>query len=482
MTVRRGAPVVASMLSLALLVAACGGSSSGDLGPAPTRDPVPTTSTEAPDPLLPPAQSSSTVSVGRDGPLLGELIETIPDAGIHPLMTGAFAAVNRAADECQNLEAFTEHLDTAVTRFENLLPRVQSSPDLAEWRGSIDAKRLSDEIRDRLVRQVRCDGGAVNATDAQILAATSVTGRAVAVSDWYRLRLYEAPASIGAEMWYHADHLGHVVELERLRSDDQEIGVLVVGDSRVKRGVDALALSGSLGTTAMNIGMPLLYPTVMEPWLDQARRRARQPARVVIGVGATDAFRACTDARIARMEAAVALQEQAFATLPVLAELDREPVLVGAGPTSSYGDSPVLRAHRTTTLAEGQGTGITGTASEVVAVEVERGQYRSLLTDPVRCDPIIDTLGRVVETLVADGVDVLVVGMPIHPELRDMPPTGGELIDGVTVEQSRLAQEAGATFLDLSQLLSAEEFVDLTDPTEAGRARVTESIAAALGG
>ncbi|MGI9602642.1 MAG: hypothetical protein ACR2QE_12205 [Acidimicrobiales bacterium] len=467
----------APLITLLLAAAACGADSETtdtDLG-STGIDPTVATSTATSTSGAP-----ATSTGGEAGePLLGQLIDTVPDPGVHPLMAGAFAALNDATEACGNLPIWTEHMTVAVTRFENLVRRVQASPELAPWRGTADARALSDQIRDRLVLQDRCTSGAVSASDQQLRNATSITGRAVAVADWYQVRLYDVPTSVGAEMWYHADHLGHVIEIERVLRAAGALDIVVVGTGQMKSGVDPLLLSETTGSTVMNASMPLLYPTVMSPWLEQLRRRGRAPSRVVIGVGAADGFRGCTENRITKMDRAVQLQNQAFATLPVLADIDRERVLVGPG-QSTYEDSPVLRSHRATTVPESQGTGVTGSEPDPELGAADRTQYEGFLTDPVRCAQIITSLGDVVAELVGDGVEVLVVGMPIHPDVRSIPPGGSFFLDAVTAEQATLTEEAGGRFLDLSALLSAGEFVDLTDATVSGRERVTRAISDAL--
>ena len=461
-------------MALAVATTACGGSTPSDTTPPTSTRPVRSITSAAPTTTaLAPAR-------GDAGPLLGELIAAVPDPGIHPLLTGAFAAVNDAAENCGSLPNWTEDLRLAVTRFENLIPRVQSSPLLADWRGSAEARALSDEIRDRLVLQDRCVAGAATATDEQVRQATEVTGRAVAINDWYRIRLHELRPSVGADLWYHADHLGHMIEVERLLRAEGAIDVLVVGSSRVKHGVDALALSEATGSTVMNVGMPLMYPTVMIPWLDQVWRRGRRPGRVVIGVGASDGFRQCTEARTAKMATAIDLQARAFATLPVLEQIDQERLLVGPA-ERSYRDSPVLRSYLATTVPQGQGTGLTGQAPDPALIGVDRARYEDLLVEPVRCDEIVTALGSVVTDLTGRGIDVLVVGMPIHPEVRALF-RDASLLDAVTSEQAFLTTAAGGRFLDLSRVLTAEQFVDLTDPTVAGRQVITDALAAELRG
>ena len=475
---RRPLSACSILLSFALVVAACGaGSDAGSDTIVPSAPATTVVSTTA---SVPAGTDPCAGTACARTALLGELISAIPDAGLHRRVTTAFAALNDAAANCGSLAAWTQDLELAVERFETLIGRFQSSPVLEEWRGSDAARALSDELRDRMVLQDRCLDGAATAGEKDVRKATEVTARAVAINDWYHIRLYDEAPSQGAETWYHSTQLGQLLELERLTGAEGSIEVLVVGPSTVMYGVDAQALADTTGRNVMNIGVVGLFTEVAMPWIRSARRRGRGVDTVVLGVAASEAFRLCGRGRGDDMRQFAGLRSFSFAARPVLAGLDPEQRLVGPG-GSYYADNPVRRSALATLAEAGRGNARNSPDVDPSRLAADRDLYGRLLEAPTRCDSMVTSLGVVVDDLVASGLRVLVVNMPLHPEVIALHPDGASAFAAVVTEQRELALDAGAEYLDLTTLLAGDAFIDLTDPNSTGRDRITAEIADALG-
>lgn len=449
------------------------GGSDGGTDPPPT-DPTPTDAapaTSAPLDRPPPARGADfqppTLTVE-------EALSNAPES-VSTAISAAHAALDAVEEACGDPDAWSAAMSEAVAAVGDAT-RAAEATNIGAWRGESGGDDTARHIRDRMIRQTGCTAGEPGEGSLEMLVRA---GEAASANDALIAQIgsQEDPA-LASEFWYHANHLGHWLEVQRLVAADDPPDILVAGSSTSQWGFDPVVISDRTGRSTMNISLPAATTPALAPWIDQVRTRTGA-STVVVGISVYEDFRACapTEATTERVAATFAAQREAFAPLAGLADVEPADRLTGGG--TGYPSNAVLAAH--VQGFEGTRGAVTGsdTAPEGL-VEQQRQTHRSRFATVEQCTALrqntISTLG----TLRDDGVQVILVALPLADEYVEFHPEGRAGFDLITAEYAESADGLDITFLDLTDAVPAENFRDLTHVDKTGRDTVTNAVIEAL--
>ncbi|MGI9600386.1 MAG: hypothetical protein ACR2QE_00755 [Acidimicrobiales bacterium] len=399
-------------------------------------------------------------------------INTAPTEDLRFLLAAAVQLSETAAAGCADLAGWTAAMDTASTNIELAAEAVLA--DGGDWLGTPDASMVAAAVRDQLILQRGCTDGAEAGDDAAANAALAAAGRASGANDTLALALTGDNPATGSDFWYHADQIGHAIEMQRLAFADP-IDIVIIGSSTARRGFDPEVMTDSLGQSTMNAAVAALFPKVMPAWVATANRLAGTPSAVVLGLSPWQDFTVCGTAQSDTMDAAVARQDQAFAPLPVIGTIPGAVTLIG-GPAASY-SSPALDLYDT---AGTRGWTNSSTSTNEATVSQQTALYGPQIGAGQYCPDNLAATESLISELLSADQEVLVVALPLHPDMAALHPDGRAGYDEAIAGYQAAAEGAGATWLDQTDALSADQFGDLTHANALGRTQVTAATIEAL--
>ncbi|MBU1866723.1 MAG: hypothetical protein KKE89_09940, partial [Actinobacteria bacterium] len=248
--------------------------------------------------------------------------------------------------------------------------------------------------------------------------------------------------------------------------------MLYAGDPRVFTELDAA------GRNAYNASVPGSYPEDQRMWVEEFVLPSFSPSLVVWGLATRD-IQAFDDGEGGCLfpttvwDKMVRVREKAFAPIDALdgvpwhdlyfAETltdDADPLIRAEistlGDRIDYGDGPVIEE---TPFPEASRALFRSASAALALQEDEEGPaLEEMQVCQERYGPIADTI----EWLVGQGVDVLVVGMPMDDRQAGRLPQGRAQQIEIHAEIGRVAVEAGAIgFIDLGEAFPDESFTDV---------------------
>lgn len=262
--------------------------------------------------------------------------------------------------------------------------------------------------------------------------------------------------------WYHDIAQVKAEQLQAMHGE--ELDLVFAGTSQTYYGVDADAVGDALGLSAYNAGIPAGVPLLQERWLEETVLGHVSTDTVVWGLSVIDV----NDNRDLSV---VSSYDEAYATRRGrLAELDRraarwsglvrhrrqltDPEIWRA---ALVGDD-VLAASRAILRDDGMRVG----ADNRMPTDRERRRVASdVVGDFTVGEAMLDSMRATVESLVEQGIEVVLTWLPVPERLLELLPSPS-LEDEARRAVVDLADDLGVPILDLSNGFGDEEFVDFT--------------------
>lgn len=407
------------------------------------------------------------------------LVSAIADDGLRFQMSVTIDQADAAASQCGDAAAWTTAIDAAAVAAATTARTVRDAG--ADLVGTPEAEQLGRVIGDRLVGQIGCTTGADSADDLD--AMLGAAGRASAANDDLFVALTGNPPSTGSEFWFHADQINLTAELARVVEEEGPIDVYLAGPSTGKAAFDPVAITEATGRSTMGVSVAGMTPPVLAPWLLEMMGAGGTPTTVVIAITTwQDLFEndkaPCNDAFTDTADDAGRRRAEAFATIPALSGFSGGVRLVG-GPAFTY-DNELLAA------SDGAAPGRRGLSDnsdffDAERAEEQRARYGGRLSPDPGCPRFAASIEALSAELAAQGIEVVLVGMPNHPEMVELVDGGATTFAAVAERYAQIADATGARWVDLTASLSADQFADLTHADQPGRQQITGTLIELLG-
>ena len=332
------------------------------------------------------------------------------------------------------------------------------------------AHQLTETLVARLAGAQPDDEG-----DPNVIVDLAVLAGAVNDSA-YRLLAGLNPAA-SSEFWYGAQHYGHLRDLTVAAAAGDRPEVVFLGSSLMVNAVVPAQFSEADGRSAFNAAIPGTEPAMLDRWIRDVVPLT-EPEVIVWGISplffrpvGTDPA-ACgplTEAWATASE----LRGRVFESVPGAEQFTDEDLLFGVPPVA---DPPYVSAlhdnYRRNFTPDGGRTRWPRQSDQ--AKEKARDALVEAMETFYVCEPRVDQFLGTVAWLTEQGIDVVLVAMPISDLQATSFPNGRtdivEILDGI----SQRAIEAGAVlYLDLSETLGDERFRDLRHLDKRGAERFT---------
>ncbi|WP_424342081.1 hypothetical protein [Ilumatobacter sp.] len=408
------------------------------------------------------------------------LLSRVPSEQTRSALDAGHEAALRLASDCDDAPNWSMQADRLLGGLQATTELVRTDPEVADWIGGPDARALADEFRDLLIFPSGCgddDGTGDGDGNADPAATLATAGRLAGINDDLGFALDASEQILfDSDFWYATDQIGHLVDTTLLL-ESAPIDVLLMGASTVKRGIDPVQLSQATGQTVYNAAVGALAPDLQSSWYRELRASGVQPSTVVLGLNTWIEFLECESPQKDRVAATDERRSRAFAGIADLANVPTGERLVGGDPPSYAGRA--LQAHRETWLP---GTGgrleLSDDYQQAIA-DTQADTYRDLPYDSL-CPDRLDRIAALADEITADGSDVVFMVLPTSDAVVGFHPDGRAGHEIVLDEYRAIAAATGAQFVDTSDLVDDDLYVDLTHVGNPGRALITDALAQAL--
>ena len=377
---------------------------------------------------------------------------------------------------CESLDQWSEAAASFVPELRSLAATVAADqPDT--WPGSPEARAAVTQLT-ALTQTATCDDLTGDVASARRSAAQLLG----AIDDFSLAANPTSGQFLAGRFWIHVDVLGNAMEIDRRVSSGTAIETLLIGDSATKRDFDPLMIADLTGRTSMNVGSDGHLPAMITTTYEEFKVAGADPSLVVVGVNAALAYVPCDDIRPGRQQAAELRREAAFAGVAAIAQLPGERRVHGGAELAYEGKLLDLYWSRRDPAGYGRtmdgDTRTDARRSEVLAAAIE--QYRTRLAAVPPCPEQPIDLRTAIETIQADGVEVVVAMMPVSPLLAELHENGRAGIDDLLDGFAEAVAPTGVDVVDLSSSLDAAQFADLTHANDDGRTHSTQLLTEAL--
>ncbi len=262
--------------------------------------------------------------------------------------------------------------------------------------------------------------------------------------------------------WANGVHRTKQLQLQALEADGAAPEVLFTGTSKVWYGIDAEHFTARDGRPSYNAGLAAAGPAAQHAWLAGEMAPLIEPELVVWGLSAYD-LSGRLDGTSGRIVAAVELQEQVFEPLAwsdwmkagLWVDRDLPPTWQISPADVGVANSGQLRTDDVdfNETLEALVTYFVGGATEADARELE-------------------TIEETVAALRSEGIDVVLVSMPVPEAFRALQPEGAP--DSLTGAVATTAAGLGVEHLDMSRSMDDGAFADYTHLTGSGATAFTD--------
>ncbi len=349
----------------------------------------------------------------------------------------------------------------------------------AGYVGSSSARLLARVLLDRAVLLTGCAGGPdaplapTGATTLRLNVATATV--ATAVEHLGRV----LRGSEGDPLFFHPDELAH---LRWMRIMTEPVEFAVVGTSQATHGISPTQLGEASGRVVASIAIPGSLAEVQQHWLPTAMD-AIDPATIIWAVGPIDLVVACADdgrgATFAETAARLAASFEPFGWLNDVPPIDR---ILGPVGNEVYLETPIgaLAVDRYGSNRLGEAVRL-GSISQV-AIDDQLTNFGPAFAQGDYCADRAALIRSIIEDLQADGREVVLVGMPVSPDLVPFYPGGSGALSQVMERfRGEVAEPTGVRFIDLTGVIQeAAYWSDLVHPVTEGSTRYTAAVAEAL--
>ncbi|HYD09951.1 MAG TPA: SGNH/GDSL hydrolase family protein [Acidimicrobiales bacterium] len=270
----------------------------------------------------------------------------------------------------------------------------------------------------------------------------------------------------------------------RMHDIDEPVDVVFAGDSATMRGIDSQSFAARCGGRAFNAAIPGITPVELTTWMSEVVEPALEPATVALGFtsrsfaphadtrGAFHSSRALRDDTVGRLDRWLAERSAIIehrTTLSDPGELKEAIVQLVRGRKAgewdrldAFGYAPV--GHDTT---------------------YSLGRFRHAETGILREYEVsredVDALGRLIDALRDDGIDVVLMDMPTSSDWAGLHPRGERDVADYREALAEVAERHDVELVDLTGVVEGtEHFQDPLHLDDDGTELLTDEAAAAL--
>ncbi len=415
--------------------------------------------------------------------LFATLAGDVPDDGLRRSLGALFLLLDELDSSCGvDLQVWIERAETAAGEVDviavDLETAVAGGGAVADHVGSSSARLLARSLLERTL----------------LLSGCSVTGDGLSPADGAMPRLNAATATLAAAvehlgrglrgsdadpLFFHPDELAH---LRWMRTVSEPVEFVVAGTSQATHGISPVGLGESSGRVVGSVAIPGSVAELQQHWLPIVMEEI-DPRTVIWAVGPIDLVVGCDgDSREAVFVEGAARRAASFRTFGWLDGIEPFGRILGPVGNEVYLETPIgrLAADRYPSNELGEAVRL-GSISEV-AIEEHRANFGPAFERGEYCEDRAALIRSIIEDLRADGRDVVLVGMPISPELVPFYPGGREALTEVMERFGRdVAEPTGTPFVDLTGAIQeARYWSDWVHPVAEGSSLFTAAIAQAL--
>jgi hypothetical protein len=300
-----------------------------------------------------------------------------------------------------------------------------------------------------------------------VLVAAELFGRTlVAASDAQALRWHDHSAELKIEQMENLD----------------EVSTVIIGTSMAQQALVPQFLEPWLGSS-YNAGLNGGVPVVAEQWLRYQVTPRIEPTRVLWGLGPLDISAVYGDATLNAYERALATKDG----LPASAERATASISSLVRNRTVLRDPSELLGQKANARRNSRADALAGTGEWGERIEFQTAitparaaEVRGRITPFALDRNDLAAIARSVEQLRADGVEVILVQLPVPPRFEDLYPGGpgqGELVDSAL---DALAGELDMPLVRASGSYTNSDFVDYTHLNQAAAERFSIETAAAI--
>lgn len=388
-----------------------------------------------------------------DPGLYRPLVDTVPSGPAADQMAALADHLDRLDAACGvDLKRWQAELADYISAA-GAVAEVLTVEQLGDYQGSIQANALARSLVERALMQsgcVRPDPNLVPPSD-DLLKLTSAAVTATVTID-NRLRnssygpLFHLFSSLPNYQW--------------MRNDPTPVTTVLLGTSQLGAAVDVAEMNRQFDTEIGSAWIPGALAEVQAIWVDEVLHYAN-PQQFIWFVGPLDLFVECDTTK----------RGVEFQTL-----LDARANTLARG--FVVGDDPVARILGPVDPGDTvRGDGIKREGYDAEGTKSHRDSYLPGFKRGQFCDQRARIIADTVDRLKADGREVIVVGMPVHPELRVARPDTAEQLE--MFRQRYLGDRV--PFVDLTATVTDENlWSDFTHVTSEGATEFTDQLVTAL--
>jgi hypothetical protein len=327
------------------------------------------------------------------------------------------------------------------------------------WVGTNEARALSRALMERALLQTNC---ARPAGGSPVPADQLADGRILGVTSRAALGLSELARLLTDES---SGYLFHFFTPEQnyewLRTQTENVDLIVYGTSQAGAGIDVPILASELGVRAGNASLAGSLADVQQHWFVEVERYI-DPDTVVWLVGAIDLLIDCPPiGREQQFIDRVNHRARTFAASGWFSDVDPTNVVLGpVGPPNTN-----------------MGNGIKQSEPSQKAIDGHLALYEDRFATAEFCEGRAATIASSIQRMTQDGRRVVIVGMPLS-DIGYERLSGG--VEAAASALSRLESEfltgLGADVIDMTSVLSdrVDLWFDYTHFTESGSKEFTE--------
>lgn len=281
------------------------------------------------------------------------------------------------------------------------------------------------------------------------------------------------PTTVRDELWFSASHRNNNELLLGLNRNDRETNaIFVTGGSVIRSAVNEQDLAAGAAAPAVNLGIAGADGLDVLRHLESDIIGVSQPATVVIEVSYLLSHISCGGDQADRLANSIELRQQ---------------LLAGNSFTGGRLSSELLIQTRDATeeldrIKGGQNSNWyyprRNFDEDTTATPEEMTAYGNrLLTRPLaRCEDFIARLPATLGAVEQAGIRAVVVSLPIPPTVRAAEPGWEADFTALSATLLEYATATGAELVDLSSVLTDDQFSDFVLPNASGRAVITEQL------
>lgn len=288
----------------------------------------------------------------------------------------------------------------------------------------------------------------------------------------------ELPNNVRSELWFTTTHRNNTELLIGLaRRDDDQRAIFATGTSIMKSAIDEAQLAQLTQTSIANLGIAGAHGLGHLGYIETDVLPVSNPGTVVVELSYFFSHRSCTNARAALFAESIRLRDTLLEGNAFTTALSSHDLLIRTSDVTNelnvIGDPAGLWHYPNRDLGV-----------EKVATPDELANFAQRMSDdgPSRCDALLSQLPQTLAATASSSGRTVLLLLPIPPTIYGADPAWTAEFDQFRADLVSLAAASGVELLDLSTLLTDDQFRDFAHMNDKGRAVVTEQVAALLNG